>query len=649
MSRSNSAAILCSMALTTAHLPDLRERSNNIIGEKQKVQQEIQTRLESLEADAKLPAKDQRALRSAKSAEIKAWVERYNLEKVASTAEQRIGYGIEEWNRDFIRLSQIEAPPDSKFSIQKLRTRVWNALPNGKFKRFQEVFSDPHNFVVPQLVITPSGQIHFPGVEDLKNLSVKGCLVSVDRIPDELAESLQLITFEGKERRCPSRRLFAKAHSGIIDRLKQIWDAALPVSSSDDRALLVQRPNKEVSERYPQLKGFPTGIHGAILYTRENEGERIQRKKPLLGPEEVRPLMVQLFPTIFAAYRRTLHVFKGYREEQQRLVEFSERISQTVDTLASRWRVSPDNQTKAELRKELRQTVDDVTIELRKVRNRYKIIVADLLTKVREGKDSLDRDNPLVTCTCLSAAARGLHKRFSETVFQSSFNERDRAHLKARIQADGWVLQQTREKLLENGGSIIASHPVFKTGLTPEARERLVGQALDKIVPYRNMLEKVQIRPFCTYAELLRIGLQELKQGLLDADVTTSQQAIVKLHIITKFSAINVILETMKEQIVTSDRVAIDPLDQSLDKLKNVLLKRILPEVHVPEYEERYKSLLNRITPIRESLRQIRERRDTLGKGTPVMKELKKLLEDVSPEQVARELVPESWKEKLSS
>jgi len=626
------------MTLSTAKFPELRDRSNARLLEVVGVLDEL--RLPTIDGN------NRREIRNAIECSNRGFNKRREIEQLASTAPQRSEYGLSQWNTDFVRLSQVEVPENFPLGVEEFRDKLWRALPNGKFKRFQELFCDPHNFVVPGgFQVDSAGKISFPDELDLKNLSVKGCLVSIDRISDEFAESLGLIKFSDRERKSPFARLKAKGDIKLVNQLKLVWDGAKSLGDRDHRVLVVQKPDDELRARYSNVRRWPAGIHGTVIYTLEDQSGRITRENPPLGPSEVRPLIPQHFSNMFSAYRRTLHVSQGYKNEQEVLVEMNGRLDLLGRRIGQHWRQGASTGQKNQMLEEVIATFTAAIDTLESVKDRNKAEAKALIGKVRDGLDSLGRRNPLVVQGRRSSAVNSLKERFQATLDKASYNERDRGILKGCLSAEGLTLQLTREAINKSGDMVSDNHLVFRPDLAEGIRAKATKLLLDEIVPHRDSLTKVYARPFSTYAGLLRIGAQELEEALIKGNLEASQKAVVRMQMVTKLCAMNVILEGIKEQLVVSEQLAIDPLLGRIKSVRDVLGSRVLPEVQETEYEEGVDSIRAGLRGLYTRLQELRERKDTLGNQGPVVRELKQLLEDIDPEEVAWELVPRKWKD----
>ncbi|MFM1848342.1 MAG: hypothetical protein RL417_1816, partial [Pseudomonadota bacterium] len=56
---------------------------------------------------------------------------------------QRDFYGERRWRGEFTPLAELEVAPGTRLSGEALQRVVWGALPDGPFKRFQELFVEP--------------------------------------------------------------------------------------------------------------------------------------------------------------------------------------------------------------------------------------------------------------------------------------------------------------------------------------------------------------------------------------------------------------------------------------------------------------------------------------------------------------------------
>lgn len=620
------------MPLTTASLPELRDRSNAAL-------RALDTTLAKLQA----PTLGERCAADPLPARVlqridRVFDHRLKIERAASTAAQREHYGIARWSAEWVRLAELTPPEGWRSDETTLRSAACRLLRGSKFLRFQELFCDPHNIIVPHLSLDARGALTFRASFDAKTASVLPCLVSPDRVPDELLERLRLVRWSKQERRQPLLRFLRKSDPALLERFKEMWDQALPLGSNDMRVFAVQR-----------LKGSSSmalGVHGTLLYTREDLTSRVQRIEPLLGPRRVYPLQAQHFVTIFDAHRKTLHARRGYDEEQTQLVELHTKIGLVLNRLTNEWRRDADFTVKEEIRGQVRETLTEGLKLLEKAADGKKRYAHSLLEKVVETRDSLGRTNPSVTASRMSHALRELKERLDETYEKNSYNERDRKLLKELMQRDGTVLRSVRFVLQERAEAAIAGSRLFSGAQLEPQRERPdeVARVLRMVMPNVRALEELRCRPFSTFAGLLRIGYGELSRALEAQDRDAAEKTLVKMFVVTKMSAATTVVERCREQCVEWPRVPISSMLAGLRDIEGIFAAQIFPHVRLPEIERRFDSLVENVHELRGRLEAAQERRDAVRVSQPLHAELRTFFEEIRPERLAWEMVPAEWR-----
>ncbi len=617
------------MALKTASVVELRtENSDGIV--------ELSKQLE--QSSFPYRGKD----RSVAARLDKLFDRRLEIENAAATLAQRESFGLENWNNSFVRLREVRVPPGCPLSEDALRTELWKLVPSGKFKRFQELFSDPSNFVVPAFVFQ-RGRIEFVGNPNLRALSVAGCLVSPDRIPDEFTEGLGLVKFTEKERRSPLLRYLRKADVEIIDRLKILWDAAEAVSNKDFRVLLVRRPGPEVIAQYSRSWDFPRGLHGTILFNREDFSDRIQRKDALLGPSRVNPRRIQHFKTIYDAYRKTLHASCGYRVEREELSAIAARGGMALRRIAEEYRRGAPEEVKSGIRAQVTTTLQDGVRMLHGAIDGHKARARDLMALVGDFKDSTGRVNPSVVGSRLAYSGRSLASRLSEMRAKNSHNQTDEDLLGQVLREEFTILNSIAVSLARNAAAVLLpqrgrgtynQRPLVE-GMTPEA-------VIERLMPDRGSLPEVGARPFSTFAGLLRIAAADLESGLRRREYDAARTTVAKMHVITRLFLVNDHIQRMTDYLVNPESVPMAELRREMRDIKSVLNQPGLPGVQVESHHRQLRTLADQISELDGLLTAGPRGFD--GDRIAFYKALKKRLDTIVPEKIAWGFVPANWR-----
>lgn len=608
--------------LVTAQFPELREKSNSriLVGA---------ARLEAASCNGHTNAQ----LSHLRAGLTKAYAARSELELLASTHSQREAYGLANWNAQFVRLLQIEPPAGCKLTRQQLRTALWRAVPACKFKRFQEAFCDPHNFIVPRFELSQDGKVVFDRTVDFKDLSVAACLVSADRIPDDLALSLGILPPEARSTKSPLSRLKIKCTVDAINHLKSIWDSASSLSERDFRVLVVSSNKKNTND----------DNNGTILYTREDVTGRVQRRAPLGGPAWVNPARAQHFTNSFGAYRKTLHAKTSYDSESQTLSKLLSSIQTLLHRLSNEWKKSTPKAVKEEIGGEIRDAIAATINTLARCSERNKTWARSRLLLVQDLRDSLGRVNPGVTGSRVAHALKALERRVKQAVDKIGYNERDRALIRDRILKDAEALSSVRKALLTQSERVLRQSPLFsKKRLSEQAIDLEVSGVKALLLPTLTQLNGVQMRPLATFAKAVAHQSIGLEAALRSRSTTTTKEAMVKIFILTKLSATQVVLERIKEKLTGTEIVPIGTISKLVEDLESALAARVFPAMRVDRHELVFEELLTGVADIRALLdRHSSDWHKCSPKSTPV-KELKKLADSINPERLALKLAEQS-------
>lgn len=622
------------MALTTASVVALREENSTLINQ-----------LSSALEGAAFPFRGQDKRVAERLGRL--FDRRLEIEEAAATHNQREHYGREQWDRYFVRMQEVRAPEGSGLTNEQVRNALWKLVPNGKFKRFQELFADPANYVVPNIFEVRDGTVRFTRPPDFNKISVSCCFVSPDRIPDEFAEKVGVVEWSDKERRSPLLRYLRKADVQVLDRLKLLWDAAALVSHREFRVLVVQRPSADLMKRYPSVESFPSGLHGTILFLREDLTGRVPHRNPILGPEKVRPLRVQHFTTIYDAHRKTLHEAFGYKTESGEIAPLRARGEMLRTRIANDYRKDAPAEVKAGIREQATETLREGVALLKDVVDGNKRKALDLMSRVVDFEDSTGRTNPLVVHNRLTHSTKSLGARLNEMRAKNRHNQTDEDLLREIIAVEGTILRSIERSIARQADALFlpqrnngtASRSVLAAKLAPEV-------VMSRLMPDRQSLDFVGCRPFSTFGGLLRVGAFELQQALTAKDTSKAKAAVVKMHIINKLFSVNDNLQRMTEYLVDPEAVPMQALRTEVREMKEKLAVRILRGVQVADHEERFGVLERRVASLDSFLQS--EIPDSPAARKMFFVNLKKQIKSIDPEGLAWELVPAKWRTRSS-
>lgn len=512
------------------------------------------------------------------------------LQKLASTDDQKEAYGLELWNRDFVSLHSIHDYPGSKLEGAALQAHIWRALPDSRFKRFQEAFAD--EFVVPSFQIQ-NGVVKFNA--EVSNLSVKGCLVRPDGIPDKFLQDLKICDFE--EEKDPIKRLHMKRDA--ILPLKREWDCTQQIQRGNNRLRFVGPMNLEIQNtHYHGLDRADRSIEGKILYTRaSNNGGK--ENGNFLPRKEV----VQVFPDVYAAHRKTAHQKESYTGEFVELVSMQHQLEDLIRRINIFWR---DPEVQQSLKVEAQELLEKFSAELRRCTGREKAKASQLIASAVGLRDSLGRPNVSASMARMVGAVNGLGKRLQEMHGKGGFNTQDQTMLMQKILGHEATLQSFCMRLKECDTLISQKNlALFKGGGSWQNRHsQAVGiERRGQFDP--KSLERIHVAPFVVYRQKLSDLSMKFHNTLVYPDRGAARDNIVKMHVIGKFASAHSCLERIKLKLVQPG-VDLLSIQKDLQQLCGLLSAReIAPDVIVDEYQEPFKVLESEIQALMKEFEMV--------------------------------------------
>ncbi len=488
--------------------------------------------------------------------------ERAEIEDLASTQSQREEYGIDRWHRDFVRLRDI--------ADAEQRERLWGAIPDCKFRRFQESFSHPHQFIVPAFVEDAAG-IHFPHI-DFHSLSVHGCLVSADLISGALSESLELADDTDTEGQ-PIERLRRRQLDAAL-KLKKIWDETTPLQRANRRILVVgESPSDGLDFEYAGVTRTPSALEGSVILTRERQS----------GDRNIfRSRIVQVFDSSFAADRKTGHEDDNYSQEMSLLVGLESQFISFNRRLNQEWRDASDRDA---LRSEAQALLSDGAVALATCENKFKVEAQQLLEAASSLKDRRGRENITVVMTRMVAVIQRLQSRQTEMIGKGTYNQADAMAIERANERDRSTIMTFRKSVLQAPAKLEVFDQLFSDRpLSPTAHDAAVQGLLRMMRLDMPALSNVLLKPNRQYAQLMLAQDVHLQRALHERNRDMADDALVRMHIIGKFQEIELRFQHILQEIM-NPRVAIEHLIQEVAELRQQFTEyQLLPQHIVQEY-----------------------------------------------------------------
>ena len=563
--------------------------------------------------------------------------DRTDLEDLASTQDQRESYGIEQWHNQFVRLRDLPQHPDSTLEGDRLRQHIWDAMPNSRFKRFQEAFSYPHQFIVPAFNIGERNSVTFVGHQNFNTMSLEPCLVSADRISEKLAVDLELVEFDENDERRPYQRLQKKAQPEAIARLKKTWESAVPLQQGHHRILTIQPSSAAVNDRYPDTEGPSNATVGTILYTREEENGRQQAQEQNDRP---RQLTVQHFPSAYAAHRKTFHENHAYRREIDQLSQLQDDLRALNGRLDRDWKRDTSETEKGEMRTEAQESITQCRELLSACENKYKVQAHDLLEHINDLQDSSNKTNVGASLAKMVAVINRLQSRFEEMYPKGGFNEQDQMVLEAQIQNHERGIRRYRDNVQRNADVVHDGLQLFNgNGLSPDQVDSQSRGVLRRMHIHPDDLKGIRLRPFTTYAGRLREKHDALDDALHERSLDASQDAVVQMHVIGKFQAMHTCFEHVKRYIIDGEHLPISRIRDFVHHLRELFSTyQVLPDHIVAGYEGTFQHMRDELERIEQGLEHYAKQDVDVSERTEIYKRLKAYLEQFDIEEMVMEL-----------
>lgn len=563
--------------------------------------------------------------------------ERASLEDLASTQNQREAYGTEQWHEQFVRLRDASQLTDSTLEGDALREHIWRAVPNSRFKRFQEAFCHPHQFIVPAFTVGEKNTVTFTGNPDWNSMSLEPCLVSADRISDELAAGLHLVTFDESDTGKPYNRLRKKAQPEAVARLKKIWESAVPLQKRNHRLLTVQKPNDATEARYPHTQGPSDETVGTILYTREEENGREEAR----GNGKPRQLTVQHFGSVYGAHRKTLHETRSYGREIAQLATLQGDMQALNSRLDRDWRKETHEAEKEAMRNEANALILACRTLLSACENKFKVQAHDLLGEIVDLKDKSDKTNVGASLSKMVAIINRLQSRFDEMYPKGGFNEQDRMVLETHICKHEQTMRRFREALQKNAEVVNDRLELFGN------RDLSVRQAnwqSDGVLGRlhanpADLQAHIRLQPFLPYANKISEKHADLSGALRKRNLSASQNAIVQMHVIGKFQAVRTCFERVKEYIIDGENIPVSRIRDFVHSMNEVFSTlQIFPDRTVASYCGAFEHIRDELQRIEHGLSHYAGKDTDVGERTEMYKSLKKYIEQHNIEEIVSTL-----------
>jgi hypothetical protein len=509
--------------------------------------------------------------------------ERLREQQALSIEQQIADYGINEWHETFEFLASVNEVQGTNLADEKLRRLVWNILKDSPLKRANAALSDEPMLIIPHFK-ADKRRIWF---HDLSCMwSVKACPISLDRLPEKLIQDFKVDDFSGAKTQTEKNIVKMRAIPGV----KKVLDSTRYISGKNHRLSIIIPSNKVVDERYPGVPGPHPDIIGSIVSTSETQQSRKDVKlEKDLGPEP-RLLKMQFFPDGYAAFRSTYYQALSYEgHETNVLISIKNAVEQLNGRFEARWRAGVIPSVKADLIERTQQICMMCGESMESPQNPYKIRVKELMDAALE---FAKMESPTPAMTKMVAITRAIDTRLSDVTSLNEYNAADQQDLRSQIRKHEATFKDFRDGIKVNGEKL--DFPIRHLGeeLTPKQLDENIDVIKSQLGLKVKKEEKFIIRPFLTYFNAIEDELYILEKALRSRDVEEQTDAVINMHVISKFQALQTCFEHLKTFSLHPSMYRPTEIRAYLDKVKDIMAAReIFPDRIIEELEDLYELL----------------------------------------------------------
>lgn len=602
--------------MKTASAGELQDRSNTTF-------QNLSVRID---------ARGDRPLTKALTEKVDAWGEsRIEILHAISGLNQVAEYGAERFAKSFVRMQELHRCSTTLpkgMTESRLRDLVWKALPSSPFKRFQELFCEPRNYVVPHFTISAYGQIDFGKELDRRTKSVAPCIVAPHLISDGLVESLGLATFTEAEQNSAILRFFRKAKVDVRHSLKERWDNANPLSDRDFRIMVLRKPTigetANLAAEYPFANPMPRGLHGSILMSRAAIGSGAENQASgLLQPRKTTLRVAAHYLSAFAALRKTAHQRAGYDVETVELATISANLRRIGERIGVEWRRGASEEVKSDLLSSLKKTASEALDIVAGSLEPKKIEIGRRISHCQDLRDKLDRLNAKSTESHIFKSIDLVEKRIVEVAHKGGYNETDRTLLSAELGKQIAIIKTATESLRELPFAT-------RTG------NKDVGRLQKVLAANESELPRVTLKPLSTFAGIIRLCGITARNALDKKQSTRGFTAHIELT--SRLFDAAVSFENIRLMIATDGPIDVPNLVRQSNNFRtSIPHTALLGTVEGRKTSEALGALDSRI---RAHIKRFQDVMKSESKQVVWTEQLRELLRAVNIEEMALSLIP---------
>ena len=540
----------------------------------------------------------------------RALIKQQTIDQISSPDAQRARYlqsTGRAWGQDFMSIREVRFMTIAGLTGDRLIEHLWKELPSSRFKRFQELFSDPENFLIPRVTDGATG-VSFLTAHELNNCSVLPCLISGDRLPSKLLQDLGLVTWPNRN---PDalRVLQTKSSTPVLDGLKAIFDSTRSVGSRNQRVRLIGQPTTGEGTLYPTATPLSPKLLGSVLILRDDGGADVERSKDRNAPWQPPRKVVQFYPTVYAAYRKTSHETRGYDAEIAKVRDLSIDWRALNAKINEQWRRDTPPEEKAELRAELTSLANRTRAALGKVTNAQKKKADEFFAKIDVALQNGDKNIGKMLTQMVAGATR-LERRVETIPYKSRYNEEDRLLLKDTINSHIKRLKDFREAL-PKAAETLATEIAKPAGLfnTEYATDRERQTAAKSLVRRMGLpvsgIQHMDVRPFLAFARLLALDHTALVAAVERQDPQEARKALARMEVASKLQRANHAMEWLRKEKAAGTPGPASVLASEAYAFHNSLTNRVIfPGTSTPEYDTECQLVTENIRGIVDDLKK---------------------------------------------
>lgn len=533
------------------------------------------------------------------------------LENFRETQMEHYG---ETWKSDYVQPAKMTHCEGTHLKGIELQQWIWSCVPDSRFKRFQEVFCNPEDYVVPAFTMV-KGRLQFRKITSFNTCSLDACIVSPDRITDEHAEAFGLLEFDESDVGYPKKRLHKKADIDVLLQLKKFGESWKQLDPQNKHLWIVGTSLPEHDQRYGDKK-IPQDVIGTIIFIQGSaDGE-----KNALGSEE---RVLSHFPNAFQASRKPVHQRGGHDEEQDELTKMHAELTAANMRLDAGDRRDTPQATKALVIAESQKVIGSAANALNGVRAKTKVEAKEKLEEALPMKDRRGRRSTTAGLSKMVAARRRLETRNDDINDMQSINERDRTLLREALGKAQATLVSVRKHI------VTYARMLEGDARTLTAAEKGHARIAFNVAPH---LQKVQLQPLVTHAHILLKQSEHVHAALEANSRRDAQAALLRMQIVGKLQGMRTCMEWMTSQI--HDRFPDAKAKDKVEEMSEFLHEhQIFPQQYIPEYDGPYAQAC-------ELFEELVERFDELcdmpasGDKTLLIEQFKERKEDLDVESI---------------